>query len=172
MGAFEAEKKYKKNLEALKNEIEERNREIQGLKGDLKDSHDRYNRLENDRKNLETRLVQKSSKPPRETQNEALAFSQGQEIKQLKDQLQYQQDENIKLRKTILVELKAEINRVSVEKEQLEEYDRLMREEYMRDQQNKFEYLKKINLQRKKTNALDIIGMKNRPSLEVGQEMI
>jgi predicted nucleic acid-binding Zn-ribbon protein len=58
MGAFEAEKKYKKNLEALKNEIEERNREIQSLKGDLKDSHDKYYRLENERKQLETRLVQ------------------------------------------------------------------------------------------------------------------
>ena len=36
MAAFDAEKKYKKNLEALKNEIEEKNRESQGLRTEVK----------------------------------------------------------------------------------------------------------------------------------------
>lgn len=121
MAAFEAEKKYKKNLEALKQEIEERNREIQGLKGEVKDCHDRYNRLDLERKHLEARLVDKHAKPPRETHNEALAFSQGQELMQLRDQLAYQQAENTKLRRTIEVQLKAEVSRLSTEKDQLEE---------------------------------------------------
>ena len=89
MAAFEAEKKYKKNLEALKQEIEEKNREIQGLRKDIKDSNDRQSRLEDDKRKLETRLVDKHSKPPKETHHEFLAFSQAQELMQLKDQLFY-----------------------------------------------------------------------------------
>jgi Ca2+-binding EF-hand superfamily protein len=75
MSAYEAEKKYKKNLEALKSEIEEKNREAQGLRKEVKDCHDRYNRLDQDKKNLEARLVDKHSKPPRETANEAQSFN-------------------------------------------------------------------------------------------------
>jgi len=121
MGAFEAEKKYKKNLEALKTEIEEKNREIEGLRKEVKDCHDRYNRLDHEKKNLEARLVDKHSKPPRETQNESLAYGQAQEVMSLKEQLCHQQDENTKLRKTIAVVYKAEISRLSVEKEQATE---------------------------------------------------
>jgi len=113
MAAFDAEKKYKKNLEALKNEIEEKNREAQGLRTEVKICHDRYNRLDQERKNLEAKLVDKHTKPPRETSNEALAFGQAQELKQLKEQLNYAQDENTKLNKTIDVQLKSEINRLS-----------------------------------------------------------
>jgi chromosome segregation ATPase len=121
MAAFDAEKKYKKNLEALKNEIEEKNREAQGLRTEVKICHDRYNRLDQERKNLEAKLVDKHTKPPRETSNEALAFGQAQELKQLKEQLNYAQDENTKLNKTIDVQLKSEINRLSQEKDDLQE---------------------------------------------------
>lgn len=121
MGAFEAEKKYKKNLEALKSEIEEKNREIEGLRREVKDCHDRYHRLDEAKKNLETRLVDKHSKPPRETQNESAAYSQAQQLAQLKDQLFHQQEENLKLRRTIEVTMKAEVGRLSTERDQLEE---------------------------------------------------
>lgn len=67
MQAFEAEKKYKKNLDALKQEIEEKNREIEGLRKEVKDCHDREKRLDTEKKSLEGRLVDKHSKPPRET---------------------------------------------------------------------------------------------------------
>jgi hypothetical protein len=43
-GAFEqweVEKKYKKNLDALKQEIEERNREIQMARKEVKDTNER-----------------------------------------------------------------------------------------------------------------------------------
>ena len=80
MGAFEAEKKYKKNLEALKSEIEEKNRDISSLEKEIKDCNDRYNRLEHEKKALEARLVDKHSKPPKETQNQASVYSQAQEI--------------------------------------------------------------------------------------------
>ena len=44
--SYEADKKYKKNLEALKKEIEEKNREIESMQSDLKDSHEKLNRIE------------------------------------------------------------------------------------------------------------------------------
>lgn len=74
MAAFDAEKKYKKNLEALKAQIEEKNREIESYKKEVKDGHDKYNKLDVQRKHLEARLVDKNSKPPRETNNESLAY--------------------------------------------------------------------------------------------------
>ena len=42
-------------------------------------------------------------------------------MKQLKEQLNYAQDENTKLNKTIDVQLKSEINRLSQEKDDLQE---------------------------------------------------
>jgi hypothetical protein len=87
----------------------------------MKDGHDRYNRLDAEKKHLEARLVDRHSKPPKETHNESLAHSQAQELMQLRDQLFYQQQENSKLRKTIEVTFKAEISRLSTEKEQVEE---------------------------------------------------
>lgn len=87
----------------------------------MKDGHDRYNRLDAEKRHLEARLVDRHSKPPKETHNESLAYSQAQELMQLKDQLFYQQQENSKLRKTIEVSFKAEISRLSTEKEQVEE---------------------------------------------------
>jgi benzoyl-CoA reductase/2-hydroxyglutaryl-CoA dehydratase subunit BcrC/BadD/HgdB len=50
MGAFDAEKKYKKNLEALKQEIEEKTREGDGLRLEVKGCHDKYNRLDYEKK--------------------------------------------------------------------------------------------------------------------------
>jgi len=44
-------------LEALKQEIEEKNREIEGLRKEVGGCHDRYNRLDNEKKKLEARLV-------------------------------------------------------------------------------------------------------------------
>jgi len=67
-------------LDALKQEIEEKNREIEGLRKEVKDCHDREKRLDNEKERLEGRLVDKHSKPPRETHNESLAYSQAQEV--------------------------------------------------------------------------------------------
>jgi chromosome segregation ATPase len=117
LGAFEAEKKYKKNLEALKQEIEDKNREIDGLRREVQDCQDRYNRLDAEKKGLEARLVDKHSKPPRETKKESTAHDQVQQLAQLKEQLFFQQEENTKLRKTIAVRFKAEVSRLSTEKE-------------------------------------------------------
>ena len=46
MAAFDAEKKYKKNLEALKGQIEEKNKEIESYKKEVKEGHDKCNKLD------------------------------------------------------------------------------------------------------------------------------
>ena len=83
----EAEKKFKRNLEVLKSEIEDRNRELDGAKTEVKDAQDRCRRLERDKEALQTRLVEGQSKPPKETQVEAMNYTQAQELKKVKDQL-------------------------------------------------------------------------------------
>lgn len=74
------EKKYKKNLDALKQEIEERNREIQMARKEVKDSNERAQKIENEKRLLEARLVDKSSKPPRQTQVESTNQGSMEEI--------------------------------------------------------------------------------------------
>lgn len=87
MGAYEAEKKYKRNLEVLKSEIGEKNREIEGLKKDVKDSNDRFTRLEDDKRKLEQRLINNSTKPPQAIKTEETANALEYEVKELKAQL-------------------------------------------------------------------------------------
>lgn len=132
MGAYEAEKKYKKNLEALKSEIEERNKEIEGLKKEVKDGHDRFHHLDSERKRLEDKLVAIPSKPPRETRREAKAYGEAQDLAQVQKELAFVQRENEKLRKTIDVTLKLETGRLATEKEALEERLREANEEKAR----------------------------------------
>lgn len=54
------EKKYKKNLEALKQEIEDRNREIQIARKEAKDSNERVQKIEAEYRKLEGRIVDKN----------------------------------------------------------------------------------------------------------------
>lgn len=121
MAGFEAEKKYKKNLEALKHEIEEKNREIEAFQKEVADCRRALSKLDQEKKQLEATLINKQQKPPKETSNESLAVSQAQELMQVKDQLFYQQEENTKLKKMMQVTLKAEISKLTVEKDQLDE---------------------------------------------------
>ena len=63
--SWEIEKKYKKNLEALKQEIEDRNREIQVARKEVKDSNERVQKIEAEYRKLEGRLVDRNGKPPK-----------------------------------------------------------------------------------------------------------
>ena len=73
---WEVEKKYKKNLEALKHEIEERNSEILIAKKEVQDVNKRVVKLENEKQKLETKLVDQHALPPREMNIESM--NQGQ----------------------------------------------------------------------------------------------
>ena len=46
------------------------------MKKEVKEGHDKYAKLDNQKKQLEARLVDKNSKPPRETNNESLEYGQ------------------------------------------------------------------------------------------------
>lgn len=59
------------------------------MKKEVKEGHDKYAKLDNQKKQLDARLVDKNSKPPRETNNESLAYGQAQELILIKEQLYY-----------------------------------------------------------------------------------
>ena len=68
---WEIEKKYKRNLEALKHEIEERNNEILLAKKEVQNVNSRVLRLEAEKQALEIKLIDKNAKPPRQMQAES-----------------------------------------------------------------------------------------------------
>ena len=61
--------------------------------------------------------MNKDIKPPKETNDESNAYNAAQELMQAKDQLYYQQEENNKLKKLMNVTLKAEITKITAEKD-------------------------------------------------------
>lgn len=63
---WEIEKKYKRTLDALKNEIEERNNEILLARKEVANVNARVVKLQDDKLELENRLIEKNAKPPRE----------------------------------------------------------------------------------------------------------
>lgn len=84
---WEIEKKYKRNLEALKQEIEERNKEILLSKKEVANVNARVLKLEDDKQKLENRLIDKNAKPPREMQSDSQHFGNIDEIQKLKDEI-------------------------------------------------------------------------------------
>lgn len=94
---WEIEKKYKRNLEALKTEIEERNREILLAQKEVHNVNQRVLRLEGDKQELENKLVNKHSKPPREMQADSEHFGNMDEIQKLKDEIFHLQQVNTAL---------------------------------------------------------------------------
>lgn len=84
---WEIEKKYKRNLEALKQEIEERNNEILLAKKEVANVNARVLRLEQDKQTLEQRFIDKNAKPPREMQADSQHFGNIDEIEKLKSEI-------------------------------------------------------------------------------------
>ncbi len=99
--SWEIEKKYKKNLEALKLEIEDRNREIQIARKEVKDSNERVQKIEAEYRKLEGRLVDKNAKPPRQVNQESEYQNSLDEIQKLKDEIYHMQQVNQALNKTV-----------------------------------------------------------------------
>lgn len=80
VAAFEAEKKYKKNLEMLKSEIEERNRRIEAQSAEILEGKKRIESLDAKLKFTDAKIADIRAKPPKETGNESTAYQQAQEI--------------------------------------------------------------------------------------------
>jgi len=68
---WEIEKKYKRILDALKHEIEERNNEILLAKKETQNVNARVLRLEGEKQELENKLIDKNAKPPGQMQSES-----------------------------------------------------------------------------------------------------
>lgn len=85
MKAHDDESKYKKNLDLLRTEIEEKNREIDAKDKEIRECKTKISYQEREKKKLETQLMNKDQKPPKETRDESKAFDQAQELIQVKD---------------------------------------------------------------------------------------
>lgn len=83
-------------MEALKFEIEDRNRSIESLQSELLKAKQYVERLETKLSNKEAKAVDARAKPPKETSNESTAYGQAQELLQLREELHFQQEENLK----------------------------------------------------------------------------
>ena len=113
---WELEKKYKKNLEALKHEIEERNNEIMIARKEVQDYNNRVMRLEKEKRDLETRLIDKKARPPREMKEESQNQGFIDEIMKLKDENQNLQDVNLAYQREINVKITNKLEDIKREK--------------------------------------------------------
>ena len=118
---WEVEKKYKRNLEALKHEIEERNNEILLAKKEVANVNSRVLRLEDEKSMLENKLIEKNAKPPNQMKADSNQLGDIDEIQKLKDEIFHLQNVNTALQKTMQVGLRADLGRVMSEKELLED---------------------------------------------------
>lgn len=84
---WEIEKKYKRNIEALKKEIEEKYNEILLKNKEVANVNQRVVRLEKEKQELENKLIDKHAKPPRQMQADSENFGNIEEIQKLKDEI-------------------------------------------------------------------------------------
>jgi hypothetical protein len=84
-------------LEALKTEIEERNNEILMSKKEVANVNSRVLRLEQEKQDLENKLIEKNAKPPRQMQADSEHFGNLDEIQKLKDEIFHLQSVNTAL---------------------------------------------------------------------------
>jgi len=94
---WEVEKKYKRNLEALKGEIEERNNEILLAKKEVANFNTRVLKLEGEKQDLEIKLVDKHAKPPREMKADSDHYGNIEEIQKARDRIFHLQQVNTAL---------------------------------------------------------------------------
>ena len=78
-------------------------------------------RLEQEKQDLENKLIEKNAKPPRQMQADSEHFGNLDEIQKLKDEIFHLQSVNTALQRTMQVGLKAELGRTLQEKELLED---------------------------------------------------
>lgn len=118
---WEMEKKYKRNLEALKTEIEERNKEIQIARNKCENAEKRVRRLQAEKDKLEEDFVNTRAKTAKEMRSESMTMGELNQQQQLKEEIFFLQEKNKALQKVIQVDLKKDIGMLTREKEQLEE---------------------------------------------------
>lgn len=118
---WEMEKKYKRNLEALKTEIEERNKEIQIARNKCDDAEKRVRRLQLEKDKLEEQFVNTRAKTAKEMKKDSIDLGELNAQQQLKEEIFFLQEKNKTLQKVIQVDFKKDIALLSREKEQVEE---------------------------------------------------
>lgn len=87
------------------------------MRKEVKDCNERAQRTEQEKHNLEKRLVERNDKPPRQMQIESTNQGALDDIQQLKDEVFHIQQVNNALSRTIQVEMRAELQKLTSEKE-------------------------------------------------------
>lgn len=87
----------------------------------IDDSNRRVLALENDKRKLEAKLVDKHAKPPQAMHQESLTQGGLDTVQQLKDEIYHMQTVNQALMKTLNVDIKAEMSKIVQEKEKAED---------------------------------------------------
>lgn len=101
MASLESEKRFKKSLEALKLEIEERNRTIESQNEELKKVRKREQDLDQKVEAYKRLDLNANQKPPKQAADESNNYAQAQEIIKLQTQISLMEDGNLKLRETM-----------------------------------------------------------------------
>lgn len=108
MAAYDAQKKYKKNLEALTTQIEERERRINAQEAEITIYHKKIKSLEKQLETIDHKKADKKVKPPKATEEESTIFSLSQQLLQVQLERDHQQGSNMAVKKTLVL-LKHEI---------------------------------------------------------------
>lgn len=93
------------------------------------------NRLEKEKNSLQTRIVDFNAKPPKAQSVESNGQAQLEQVQQLKEQVFYLQQANLKLEGEVKVELTAQIRKQINENDRLQERNRLLAEDVKRLEQ-------------------------------------
>jgi len=138
--SYEAEKKFARTIEALKQEIEDKNKTIKTQADGIKEANARLQRKESENNDLQAKLINRNDKPPFEIKNKSDQEFSVEENMKLKDQIFHLQNVNSELTKSVQVKLKIELAQLMQEKEKAEEKLKLARTQ-LRQKQDEIDRL-------------------------------
>ena len=110
------------------------------MRKEVKDCNERAQRTEGEKRDLEKRLVERHDKPPRQMQIESTNQGALDDIQQLKDEVFHIQQVNSALSRTIKVEMRSELQKLTAEKELAEKKCRAFAEK-LRSKTTEFDRL-------------------------------
>lgn len=138
--SYEAEKKFARTIEALKQEIEDKNKTIKTQADGIKEANARLQRKESENNDLQAKLINRNDKPPQQIKDKSEQEFSVEENMKLKDQIFHLQNVNSELTKSVQVKLKIELAQLMQEKEKAEEKLKLARTQ-LRQKQDEIDRL-------------------------------
>ena len=139
-GSGEMDKKFQRTIEALKQEIGDRNTDISRLTTELQGVNDRLTREKKITADLQEKLINRNDKPPQQTKDQSEKEFSLEENMKLKDQIFHLQNVNSELTRSVQVKLKIELAQLMQEKEKGEDKLKIARTQ-LRQKQDEIDRL-------------------------------